>query len=821
MTTEQAVKKIHRTLSALLCGFLLLFCACDTDCPNRCATSSSQFSVGVFCCDATPPVGHPLCGGWIKPLEVVDDPLYAKGIVLSDGKTRYVICALDWCRLHGGCYDTFREKLAKAANVPVSQVAVQCLHQHNAPLSDTHAQELLDKVENGPPNLNLKFFAEVTDRVADSVRRALTNMRPTTHIGYGKGKVEKFACNRRVKMPDGTILVRLSSMKLAAAKEAPEGLIDPWLRSVTFFNNDAPLVRLHYYASHPQSFYNDGRATSDTVGLARARLEREEGVPQIYFNGCAGDVTAGKYNSGTPADRVTLTNRLYDGMRLSIADTRRVPLTELNWKTTGVVFTPRTEPEFDEATLRKTLEDAKAKPIPRSKAALVLAWYDRLRKHAAVEISALRMGPVTLMHLPGEAFIEYQLYAQSLTPNDFLAVASYGEGGPGYICVDSALAEGGYEPTMSLTGIGSEKALKDGIARLVARDQNAPKEQLGRLPRENLLLFRTLDNRVVPIHSTNDWQIRRREILDGAQAVMGALPGDEKRCPLDMKVEEETDCGSYLRRLITYASEPGSRVPAYLLIPKAALASTAKNFPAVLCLHGTDNTVGHGIVVGIGNKANRNYGSELAERGFVTFAPNYPLLAKYQPDLKQLGWQSGTLKAVWDNMRGLDLLESLPFVKPSAFGAIGHSLGGHNSVFTAVFDPRIKVVVTSCGLDSFLDYYGGNEQVWQPEKGWCQTRYMPRLANYRGRLIEIPFDFHELIGALAPRTVLISAPLKDSNFKWESVDRIAASAREIYDLYGQSGRLIIEHPDCPHDFPDEMREKAYRLLDRELRSSLP
>ena len=168
-------------------------------------------------------------------------------------------------------------------------------------------------------------------------------------------------------------------------------------------------------------------------------------------------------------------------------------------------------------------------------------------------------------------------------------------------------------------------------------------------------------------------------------------------------------------------------------------------------------------------------------------------------------------------MRGLDLLESLPFVKPGGFGAIGHSLGGHNSVYTAVFDDRIKAVVSSCGLDSFLDYYGGDEKIWQPEKGWCQTRYMPRLAGYRGRLEDIPFDFHELIGALAPRHVLIIAPLKDRNFQADSVDRIAAAARPVFKLYGHPDRLRVEHPDCEHDFPQEMREAAYELFDAVLR----
>ena len=339
---------------------------------------------------------------------------------------------------------------------------------------------------------------------------------------------------------------------------------------------------------------------------------------------------------------------------------------------------------------------------------------------------------------------------------------------------------------------------------------------LERLPRDNLLLYREVDAKPQAAKNAEDWAKRRAEIVRGAEAVMGKFPGAEKRCPLDVKVEEEVDCGKYVRRLVTYSSEPGSRVPAYLCIPKDLLKGKSKA-PAVLCLHGTDNTVGHGTVVGLGTRPNRSYASELAERGYVTLAPNYPLLAKYQPDVKKLGWESGTMKAVWDNVRGLDLLEALPFVDSSrGFATIGHSLGGHNSVYTAVFDDRLKVVVSSCGLDSFLDYYNGDEKNWLPEKGWCQTRYMLKLAAYKGRLAEIPFDFHELIAALAPREVLIIAPTKDSNFKADSVDRIAKAARPVFKLLGHEDRLRVEHPDCEHDFPPEMREAAYKLIDRTL-----
>ena len=340
----------------------------------------------------------------------------------------------------------------------------------------------------------------------------------------------------------------------------------------------------------------------------------------------------------------------------------------------------------------------------------------------------------------------------------------------------------------------------------------------GRLPRENLLVYRGPGGNAELVKSVADWSKRRAEILAGMTSVMGPLPGAEKRCPLDMKVEEEVDCGTYTRRLITYASEPGSRVPAYLLVPRTLLDGSGKTAPAILTLHGTDDTVGHGIVVGLGKRPNRQYASELAERGYVTLAPNYPILAKYRPDIKALGWQSGTLKAVWDNIRGLDLLESLPYVRKGPFGAIGHSLGGHNSVYTAVFDDRIGAVVSSCGLDSYLDYYGGDPARWRPEQGWCQTRYMPKLAEYRGRLPDIPFDFHEMIGAIAPRNVLIIAPLRDANFRHESVDRVARAASQVFSLYGHPERLRVLHPNCEHDFPDAMRQEAYTLFDSVLKA---
>lgn len=335
--------------------------------------------------------------------------------------------------------------------------------------------------------------------------------------------------------------------------------------------------------------------------------------------------------------------------------------------------------------------------------------------------------------------------------------------------------------------------------------------------RLDLLQYQAGDGRILPVKTTADWQRRRSEIVAGMQQVMGSFPGDDRRVDLEIRIEEEADAGSFVRRLITYQSEPGSRTPAYLCIPRDVLEGKRKT-PAVLCLHPTDNTVGHKVVVGLGGRAGRQYASELAERGYVTISPAYPHLANYWPNLGQLGYVSGTMKAIWDNSRALDLLAALPYVDSSrGFAAIGHSLGGHNAIYTAVMDQRITVLASSCGFDSYTDYMDGNEAVWYFGKGWCQIRYMPRLTDYRGRLDEIPYDFPELLGALAPRPFFINAPLHDSNFRWKSVDECVAAAQPVYQLLGADSGITVRHPDCDHNFPEDMREQAYETFDRVLR----
>lgn len=357
------------------------------------------------------------------------------------------------------------------------------------------------------------------------------------------------------------------------------------------------------------------------------------------------------------------------------------------------------------------------------------------------------------------------------------------------------------------------------LSLLVARaaDPRAP----ARLDRFNLLEYRSADGRLAPVRSIADWQKRRAEILAGAREVMGPLPPPDRRVPLEVQVEEEKDFGRYVRRRISYVSEPNApRVPAYVFIPKAVFNGDGSERRAgVLCLMGTGGHKLADVPAGKTITNNTHDGERLAERGFVAIAPPYPSLGlgarsgvpgDYKPDLKALGYRSGTMKAIWDNMRALDVLAAMPFVKAAGFGAIGHSLGGHNSIYTAVFDERIKVVVSSCGFDSYLDYLPA---AWGPGKGWAQDIYMPRILDYPRD--QIPFDFHELVGSLAPRAIFINAPTADSNFpKWGSIDKVAAAALPVYRLYGAINNVKVVHPVTGHDFPAAVREEAYDWIEQ-------
>jgi dienelactone hydrolase len=307
-----------------------------------------------------------------------------------------------------------------------------------------------------------------------------------------------------------------------------------------------------------------------------------------------------------------------------------------------------------------------------------------------------------------------------------------------------------------------------------------------------------------PVSTAQDWERRRRHIVENMESVMGPFPAGE-RPPVDVRVLEQVASDGYTRKSITYvAAGPEDRVPAYLLVPEHP------NGAGVLALHPTGE-LGKGIVAGLGEHPNRDYAHELARRGYVVLAPDYPYMGDAQKDPYALGYVSGAMKGIYNHSRGVDLLLSLPQVEAGRIGAVGHSLGGHNALFAGVFEPRVRAIVTSCGFNAFPKYKGGDLT------GWSSDKYMPRIASLYGKdPRRMPFDFTEVLAALAPRAVFISAPTGDDNFEVSGVRDCVRAALPVYEMFDAAKNLVAVHPDCGHDFPPEIREQAYRFLDESL-----
>ncbi|MGD9646523.1 MAG: hypothetical protein AB7U73_12480 [Pirellulales bacterium] len=458
LATRGASAQVLR--AAMLCCLIIA-----TGAPGG-SLQAKPFRCGTFVVDITPRLGSPLCAGAVKPLEGVDDPLLGKGLVLEDGQRRYVLCALDWCELLNGSHTWVREQLAAAAGTEPEFVAVQCLHQHNAPIVDEAAQKLLDATGKSVPLVDLPSFHDAIARLTAAAREAVSNLTEFDRMATGKARIERVASTRRLLMPDGSIRVRFSSTQDASLHELPEGLIDPDVRTVSLLAGDRPLVRLHYYATHPQSYYGDGRACSDPPGLAREQLEREEGVFQIYFTGCGGNVTAGKYNDGSPLARRELTERIVAGLKKSIAASQSQALERTNWRRLGLRLPLRDDGSFADPYARATLANVEAPAAARLGAALNTSF--RARANEPLELSVLELDQVRLVHLPGEPFVEYQLRAQQLAPKNFVCVAGYADGGPGYLCLERSFVEGGYEPTASRVRPEAEQAIDAALAELLA-----------------------------------------------------------------------------------------------------------------------------------------------------------------------------------------------------------------------------------------------------------------------------------------------------------------------------------------------------------------
>jgi len=420
---------------------------------------AANFSVATFHSDATPPIGAPLCGGGVTPVESVTDPLSARGIVFfPEGEAPIVLCVVDWVGIGNGGHQAWREALAEAAETEVSRVSVHVLHQHDAPFCDFSAEALVEPQGLGGRMFDVPFARKAIADAAAALTASLGQQVPVTHVSAGESIVEKIASNRRILDENGKVRVtRWTATGDPAVRAEPVGTIDPFCKSVSFWNGDTALAVLTYYATHPQSHYGKGQVSTDFVGMARAAREAAlPGVPHLHFNGAGGNLGAGKWNDGSPENRPVLASRLEAGMRRAWEASKKSPVDDatFRWDVVPVVLPGREE--ISRAYEEKMLADESARAGERFRAAMELAWMNRSNGDTPIELNRLRIGGIQLLQLPGELFVEYQLAAQEMAPDSMVCVAAYGDYGPGYIGTAVSYGEGGYETGLYVAHCGPE-----------------------------------------------------------------------------------------------------------------------------------------------------------------------------------------------------------------------------------------------------------------------------------------------------------------------------------------------------------------------------
>lgn len=332
----------------------------------------------------------------------------------------------------------------------------------------------------------------------------------------------------------------------------------------------------------------------------------------------------------------------------------------------------------------------------------------------------------------------------------------------------------------------------------------------------HLFIYKDSSGAERTVRNRSDWKKKRAQIIEGMEKAMGKLPDRSNLPDLDIQILETLQRDNHKRLTINFNATENEIVSAYLYIPERA--EKGEVLPGMVVLQGT-GAAGKKLVDGESTNPNRAQAKELAERGYIVIAPDYPSFGDLKDyDFANDRYESGTMAGIFYHMRCVDLLQSRKEVDPGRIGVIGHSLGGHNSMFLGAFDTRVKVIVSSSGW-TLMDYYDIGEAASKSHGGrlgpWAQDRYMPLLRDkFKLDPEKIPFDFDEVIAALAPRAFFSNSPVNDSNFDVEGVRKGIASASGVYTFLKAEDNLQVRYPEAGHDFPHDVRLEAYQFIDK-------
>jgi hypothetical protein len=334
---------------------------------------------------------------------------------------------------------------------------------------------LLDEHGLNRWNCDAAFHEQAVQRTATALARSLRFSHRVTDVGIGQAKIKQLASNRRVVRPDGRITWERGSSS-GNIYDAPEGEIDPWLKTISLWDRDQAVLAWSCYAIHPMSYYGKGGVSAEFPGMARDRRQRDDPkVFQIYFTGCAGDTTDGKYNTGSPTNRSVLADRLYQGMVKAWKATKRQPVHSVDFRVAKLRLPARDTGAFTLESMQTTLSNTNATRWKRISAALGLSWRARVNRGQPIDVPCLDFnhGGTYFAILPAESFVGYQLAAQRLHPESFVMVAGFGDGAPGYIPTDQCWRDG-YADDYCWVQPMTEKPILEALAEVMGVPAKKP-----------------------------------------------------------------------------------------------------------------------------------------------------------------------------------------------------------------------------------------------------------------------------------------------------------------------------------------------------------
>ncbi|MCF7838317.1 MAG: hypothetical protein K9N49_06775 [Candidatus Marinimicrobia bacterium] len=406
-----------------------------------------QLKIAPFSIDITPPVGAPLA---YVPNDKVDSPIYVRGLVLDDGQNRVVWAVADIIFYWGKAYHETRALLAKAAQTTAAKVFLHAVHQHDSMFFALELNPYYERFNAVciPPDYYHRVNRDLRLAVEQAVRPRGGSWRRVVRISTTERRVAGLASNRRLLGANGKCTaMRFSMCTDEAMKQKPVGVIDPLLRTVAFHaQGDRLVAAMHFYASHPMGAYRRNQVGADIPGVALDYVTRHTDAEalHLYFTGCGGNITFGKYHLNSDKTIRVLGERLGRYMLDNMHGLIDAPIGPLTFKTAR--FELPLKGDMDEALLARKIAAAR-NPLEVSQPGRRMVFLKQWKQWRQPTVSRMSIGPdVHFLSLPGETVVEYQLYAQGLIPERFLATAAYGDCSYHYIPTAAMYDEGGYEP---------------------------------------------------------------------------------------------------------------------------------------------------------------------------------------------------------------------------------------------------------------------------------------------------------------------------------------------------------------------------------------